>query len=236
MKNLLVFLLCFTVLSIMTTTAFAAETKVPTLSVNGEGIVEAAPDRAAISIGVVTQDKDAAHAQSANAKAAQDVINSIVALGVDRKNINTSDYSFRPTYHQDANRQSILNGYEVRNTVHVMLNDLELVGKVIDTALNHGANNIDSLDFGIKNRKKLQDEALLLAIRDARQRADLVARELGKTITGVQDVSINLGGVGAMRMNKMYAMAAMADMESSTPIEAGTLSCSASVHIIYTLS
>lgn len=235
MKNLLVLLLCFTVLSIMTTTAFAAETKSPTLSVNGEGIVEAAPDRAAISIGVVTQDKDAARAQSANAKAAQDVINSIVALGVERKNINTSDYSFRPTYRQEANRQSILSGYEVRNTVHVMLDDLELVGKVIDTALNHGANNIDSLDFGIKNRKKLQDEALVLAIRDARQRADLVARELGKTITGVQDISINLGGVGAMRMNKMYAMAAMADMESSTPIEAGTLSCSASVHIIYTL-
>jgi len=235
MKNLLVLLLCFTVLSIMTTTAFAAETKSPTLSVNGEGIVEAAPDRAAISIGVVTQDKDAARAQSANAKAAQDVINSIVALGVERKNINTSDYSFRPTYRQEANRQSILSGYEVRNTVHVMLDDLELVGKVIDTALNHGANNIDSLDFGIKNRKKLQDEALLLAIRDARQRADLVAHELGKTITGVQDISINLGGVGAMRMNKMYAMAAMADMESSTPIEAGTLSCSASVHIIYTL-
>ena len=235
MKNLLVLLLCFTVLSIMTTTAFAAETKSPTLSVNGEGIVEAAPDRAAISIGVVTQDKDAARAQSANAKAAQDVINSIVALGVERKNINTSDYSFRPTYRQEANRQSILSGYEVRNTVHVMLDDLELVGKVIDTALNHGANNIDSLDFGIKNRKKLQDEALVLAIRDARQRADLVAHELGKTITGVQDISINLGGVGAMRMNKMYAMAAMADMDSATPIEAGTLSCSASVHIIYTL-
>ena len=237
MKNLFILLIPFLILSLMTTKAFAAEENVPTLSVSGEGIVETAPDRAAISIGVVTQDKDASRAQSANAKAAQDVINSIVALGVERKNINTSDYSFRPTYRQDANHQSILSGYEVRNSVHVMLDDLDLVGKVIDTALNHGANNIDSLDFGIKNRKKLQDEALVLAIRDARQRADLVARELGKTVTGIKEISINTGGVGSMRMNnKMYAMAEMAAMDVATPIEAGTLTCSASVHIIFTLS
>ena len=236
MKSIVMMLIPFLFLSLMTTKAFAEEAKIPTLSVSGEGIIETAPDRAAISIGVVTQDKDATRAQSANAKAAQDVINAIVALGVDRKYINTSDYSFRPTYRQDANRQNVLNGYEVRNTVHVMLDNLDLVGKVIDTALNHGANNIDSLDFGIKNRKKLQDEALVLAIRDARQRADLVARELGKTITGVQEISINNGGVGGMRMNKMYAMAEMASMDAATPIEAGTLTCTASVHIVFTLS
>ena len=236
MKSLFLLIIPILMLSLMSTTAFAAESKVPTLSVNGEGIVEAAPDMATISIGVVTQDKDASRAQSANAKSAQDIINSIVALGVDRKKIGTSDYTFRPTYRQDTNRQSILNGYEVRNTVHVILDNLDLVGKVIDTALNHGANNIDSLDFGIKNRKKLQDDALVLAIRDARQRADLVARELGKSIVGVQDISINTGSIGAMRMNKAYAMAEMASMDAATPIEAGTLTCSASVHIVFILN
>ena len=221
----------------MTTKAFAAESeKVPTLSVNGEGMVEAAPDRATISIGVLTQDREASRAQATNAKTAQDVINSIVALGVERKNINTSDYNFRPTYRQDENRRQEIYGYEVRNTVYVVLDNLDLVGKVIDAALNHGANNIDSLDFGIKNRKKLQDDALILAIRDARQRAELVARELGKSIVGVEDISINTGGVGVMRANqKMYAMAEMA-MDAATPIEAGTLTCSASVHITFILS
>ena len=224
-------------LSLMTTKAFAAESeRVPTLSVSGEGMVEATPDRATISIGVLTQDREASRAQATNAKTAQDVINSIVALGVERKNINTSDYNFRPTYRQDENRRQEIYGYEVRNTVYVVLDNLDLVGKVIDAALNHGANNIDSLDFGIKNRKKLQDEALVLAIRDARQRAELVAHELGKSIVGVQDISINTGGVGVTRANqKMYAMAEMA-MDSSTPIEAGTLTCSASVHISFILS
>ena len=235
MKNLFILLVPFLMLSLMTTRAFAAEDKVPTLSVNGEGIIEAAPDRATISIGVVTQDKDASRAQAENAKAAQEIINSIVALGIERKNIHTSDYNFRPTYRQEENRRNVINGYAVNNTVYIMLDNLELVGKVIDTALSHGANNIDSLEFGIKNRKKLQDDALVLAIRDARQRGELVARELGKSIVGIKDVSINTGSIGAMRMNKMY-MANAASMDYETPIEAGTLTCTASVHIVFILN
>ena len=236
MKNLLLFFIPFLMLMITTSTTFAAEEKIPTLSVSGEGVVEAAPDRATISVGVVTQDRDASRAQAANAKAAQDIINSIVSLGVERKNIHTSDYNFRPTYRQEENRRNEINGYVVNNTIYIMLDNLNLVGKVIDTALSNGANNINSLDFGIKNRKKLQDEALVLAIRDARQRAELVARELGKSIVGIQDVSINTGGVGMVRMNKMYAMAESATMDYATPIEAGTLSCSASVNVTFRLS
>lgn len=235
MKNLFILLIPFLMLSLIPAKALAAE-GVPTISVSGEGFVEAAPDRATISIGVLTQDKDASRAQTENARTAQNVINAIVKLGIERKNINTSDYNFRPTYRQDEGRRNVIDGYAVSNTIYVVLDNLDLVGKVIDTALSNGANNIDSLDFGIKNRKKLQDEALILAIRDAKQRAELVARELGKTIVGVNDISVNTSGVGAMRANqKMYAMAEMS-MDAATPIEAGTLTCSASVHVTFILS
>ncbi len=236
MKNLFLFLIPFLMLSLMTTRVFAAEERVPTLSVNGEGIVEAAPDRATISVGVLTQDRDASRAQNLNAKAAQEIINSIVALGVERKYIRTSDYNFRPTYRQEENRRHEIDGYAVSNTINIIVDDLDLVGKVIDASLNHGANNIDSLDFGIKNRKRLQDEALIAAIRDARQRAELVARELGKSIVGIQDISINTGGVGVIRSNHMMMKAEAAMLDYKTPIEAGTLSCSASVHINFILS
>lgn len=235
MKNLFIFLIPFLMLQLMTVTAFAEE-KLPTLSVSGEGIVEAAPDRATISIGVVTQDKDATRAQSSNAKTAQDIINSITALGVERKYIRTSDYNFRPTYRQEDNHRNEISGYAVSNTVNVIVDNLDLVGKIIDSALSNGANNIDSLDFGIKNRKKLQDDALILAIKDARRKAELVANELGKSIVGVQDISINTGGVGVMRSNMMMMKAEAAMMDSATPIEAGTLTCSASVNVTFILN
>ena len=236
MKNILMLIIPFLMITLMTTKAFAAEERVPLLSVNGQGIVEAAPERATISIGVQTQDRDASRAQALNAKAAQDIINSIVSLGVERKYIRTSDYNFRPTYRQDENRRNEINGYIVNNTVYIVLDDLSLVGKVIDVSLSHGANNINSLDFGIKNRKKLQDEALAMAIRDAKQRAELVARELGKTIVGIQNISIDTGGVDVMRSNSIMMKAEMAMADYATPIEGGTLTCSASVRITFILS
>ena len=237
MKNSAIWILTFIMMVVinMSSVNAADEEKFPTVSIRGEGTIEVAPDRATISISVQTQDKDASRAQVANAKAAQEVINSIVALGVDRKYIHTSDYSFRPTYRQEENRRNEINGYVVNNTVYVVLDNLELVGKVIDASLSNGANNINSLDFGVKDRKKLQDDALILAIRDARQRADLVARELGRTVIGIQDISVNTGSVDMMRANsKAYAMIESADY--ATPIEAGTLSCSASVNITFILS
>ena len=54
------FSLTFLIVMMICTTTFAAEIPPPTISVNGEGIVEAQPDRATISVGVVTREKNPA--------------------------------------------------------------------------------------------------------------------------------------------------------------------------------
>ena len=219
-----------------TTTAATPEEHLPTLSVNGEGIVEAATDRAAISIGVVTQDRDATQASASNAKAAQGIVNAIVGLGIERRNIHTGDYNFRPTYRQEESHHHEISGYVVSNSVNVTVDNLELVGKIIDAALANGANNINSLDFGFKDQKSLRDQALVVAIKDARRKAELVARELGKSIVSVQDVNINDGGFFGMQRNMKAMPTVEMSMDAATPIEAGTLACSASVHVTFVLS
>lgn len=213
----------------------SAEEKIPTISVNGEGVVEVAPDRATISLGVVTRDKDAAKVQSDNAKIASDIIKSISALGIDKKNIRTGNYSLHPLYRQDNNRR-VADGYEANNTVTVIVDDLNLVGKVIDAALANGANNVDSLEFGIKDKSKLQNEAIRLAVRDARAKAEVVAAELGKNIIGVINVSVNSGYISAPRANKMFMADMKAEQSLATPIESGMLNCSASVHAEFEIS
>ena len=115
-------------------TTFAEEIPPPIISVSGEGIVEAQPDRATISVGVVTRAKNPSEVQAANAKAAASVINSIVALGVERKNISTGNYNFNPIYRHTDNGKRILDGYEASNSVTVIVDDLNLVGKIIDAA------------------------------------------------------------------------------------------------------
>ena len=218
----------------LTATAYAEE-RLPTISVSGEGVVEVSPDRATISIGVISRDKDVGKVQSENARIANDIIKSVTALGVDRKNIRTGNYSFRQIYRNDQNRRRIFDGYEVNNTVTIIVDDLNIIGKIIDTSLSHGANNIDSLDFGIRDKNSLQAEALKIAVRDARSKAEVVAAALGKSIVGVRSVSINSGNISAPRFAKM-AMVMEDSANFETPVESGTLSCSASVHIEFEIS
>lgn len=218
-------------------TTFAEELKVPTISVSGEGVVEVAPDRATVTLGVVTREKNPAAVQSSNARAAQSVINSIVALGVERRNITTGNYNFSPTYRHHNDGRTELDGYEAVNSVTVIVDDLSIVGKIIDAALKNGANRVDDLSFGLRNKTAYQDEALRLAILDAKRKAEVAARALGKNILGVWSVSINSASVIAPRNYKMSrAMTEDAAVGLETPVEGGTLNCSASVHVEFEIS
>lgn len=218
-------------------TTFAEELKPPTISVSGEGVVEAQPDRATISVGVVTRDKNPSAVQAANAKAATSVINSIVALGIERKNISTGNYNFNPTYRHYDNGRNEIDGYEATNSVTIIVDDLDLVGKIIDAALNHGANRVNSLNFGLRDKTAYQDKALKLAILDAKRKAEVAANALGKQIVGVYAVSINHSSIEAPRNYKMARSMAMDEAASfETPIESGTLHCSANVHIEFEIN
>ena len=228
-----IFLAIF-MLTFMINVTVSAEEYVPTISVSGEGVIEVPPDIATISLGVVSRNKDAAQVQSDNARIATNVINSVVALGIERRNIRTGNYNFRQVYHNDDNNRRIFDGYEVTNTVTIIVNDLSKIGKIIDSALSNGANQVDSLNFGIRDKEKFQNDALRLAVRDALKKAEIAAAELGKSIVSVRSVSINSASISVPRMEKL----AMRNMDSSfeTPIESGTLNCSASVHVEFEIS
>ena len=216
-------------------TAFAEE-RIPTISVSGEGVVEVSPDRATISVGVVSREKDPAKVQAENAKIASEIIRAVSALGVERKNIRTGNYSFRQIYRNDPNRRRVFEGYEVNNTVTITVDDLNLVGKIIDSSLSHGANSIESLQFGVRDKSALQSEALKIAVRDAKTKAEVVAAGLGKNIVGVLNVSVNSGAISAPRFAKLAMVADMEEANFETPIEGGTLSCSANVHVEFEIS
>ena len=224
-----IFLLAVMILMVSTTTF--AEENFKIISVSGEGIIETSPDRATISVGVICRNKDAAKVQADSARIATDIINSIVALGIDRKNIRTGNYNFRQIFRNDENRRNFFDGYEINNSVTIIVDDIKIVGKIIDSALSHGANSVDSLNFGLRDKKNFQTEAIKLAVRDARAKAEIVARELGKNIIGVRRVDVHSGSISAPRYSKLAMAVADSENFFETPVEGGSLSCSASVNV-----
>jgi len=155
-----------------------------------------------------------------------------------QKEINQIIAQIDSNAYVEYNGKKLLEGYEAANSVTIIVDDLKLVGKVIDAALNHGANHVDSLNFGLRNKTAYQDEALRLAVLDAKRKAEIVAATLGKSILSVRNVSINSNRVSAPQNYKMVrAMAATEDAVAyETPIESGNLQCSASVHVEFEIS
>lgn len=217
--------------------AFAApqqETPRPTLSIDGQGTGTAAPDMATVTIGVTTQGKDAAKAQNDNAWVSNQIQAAVRGLGIEEKDIQTRNYSFYPNYSTDKDHRNEVTGYTVNNSVIVVVRDIKLTGKVIDAALSNGANEINSLDFSASDTKAVREVALLNAIQDARDKADIIAKGLGKRIVGIQNVSESTGYIETRRFGGNMLMAVAKD--AATPIAPGSLSLTANVHIDFILS
>ena len=234
-EKILIFFLILSAILLADVPAFAAEEELSLLSVDGNGSVQATPNKTTIEIGVSTNAKDAATAQNENARLSVAVQNAVNKAGIDKKFIKTKNYSFRPTYSRNERKENEIVGYVVDNTVIVTVHDLELVGKVIDTALRNGANRVNSLNFSASNDESAKKVALNAALADAKSKAEIIAKGLGKKIIGIHRVSESTGAFSARSYN-MVALKANFDMsEATTPVEAPELTLNASVHIEFIL-
>ena len=212
----------------------SAEEAVPTLTVNGVGSAQIAPDMAEVTLGVVTEARDAAKAHADNAAQAARVQSALKALGIAERDIQTTRYDFSPIYDVKDNGRNVTTGYTVTNAVVVKVRNLTNVGKVIDTALANGANRVDSLEFSASDPSAAKNAALADAARDARSKADAVAKALGVHIVRILNVYADAQSDSTPR-NFMPMMMAKEAYDASTPIAAGELSYEASVNITYVI-
>ena len=211
----------------------SAEESVSTLTMSGVGSAQIAPDMAEVTLGVVTEARDAAKAHADNAAQATQVQSGLKALGIAERDIQTTRYDFSPIYDVKDNGRSVTTGYTVTNAVVVKVRNLTNVGKVIDTALANGANRVDSIEFSASDPSAAKSAALADAARDARSKADAVARALGVRI--VRILNVHADTQSHTSHNYMPMMMAKEAYDAATPITAGELSFEASASITYVI-
>jgi uncharacterized protein YggE len=212
--------------------AAAAQVAVPalrTITMGGTGTVKGPPDMADISAGVTTEAPAAAAALTANTAAMNRVFTALEKQGIARRNIQTSNFSVSPNYaSRTPNEAPRLIGYRVSNQVHVILEDVTKVGTALDALVTAGANQMNGLNFGIKEPAPLLAKARAEAVADARLRAQQYAAAAGVTLGPILSISEN----GAEPPRPMYRMMAMA-AESSVPVASGEESVFATVTMVW---
>lgn len=216
--------------------ASAAETTAPTpatITIGGTGTAYVAPDTAEITVGVVTEEADAARTHAENAAQTARVHNAVRALGVADRDIQTVHYDFSQRYDmRDGSRSEVI-GYTAQNSVVITVRDLNNVGKIIDAALANGANRIDSLNFTASDTSAAKNEALTDAVHGAKEKAQAVASALGVRLVRIANVYADTQADMPRNENYMPMMMAKGASAAATPIAPGELSVVATVNVTY---
>lgn len=147
------------------------------MTVTGVGSVSAQPNVAKINLGVETQDEELTKAQQDNAQTLNKVIDSLVQMGIPREDIQTVDYFIYPQYDYVDGKQEF-RGYQVTHTIQVTIKDLSQTGKVIDTAVQNGANRVSNIEFTIDNPQQYYKRALNRALENAVSKAQTIANQM----------------------------------------------------------
>lgn len=170
-------------------------------SAEGTGEVFAVPDTAIINAGVSATGATVTEAQSKINSASKKIIDAIKKLGIDEKDIKTTNYSVYPTYSDvrpiipqpdviiDGGNQRIT-GYTASENLEIKVKDVEKVNSVVDSATANGANVVGNVSFGFTDEKQaeLEDEARKEAVKNARQKAQSLAGAAGLRIGRVINV------------------------------------------------
>lgn len=226
---------------LISTAALAAEVPPsvgpPSVTVQGESQVDAAPDQAIIELGVESRAESAADAQNRVNRVSAAILSALQTMGVDEQDVQTSALSLIPLAGSQAagrasNPAEII-GYRALDSVRIRLRDLSRVGPVIDAGLRAGANRVQGVTFDLVDARGARTQALKQAVADAAAKAAAIAQALGLRLGPVREV--REGNVGIRPVMMQQAMM-RAESAASTAVSPGQVTVSASVTLTYGLS
>jgi len=208
------------------TTSQESSVNLNTIVVTGIGTIHTKPDIAMVNIGVQTESKTAQDALQQNSDKMNSVMDSLKTNGIPEGNIKTLSYRLDPIIRYDENTPALI-GYTAVNTIQITLEDVNMVGSIIDISVSAGANLVHNIQFTVSKDRlnELREDAIDAAVNDAQQKADATSRSLGVRLIGPISVSLTPG----YEPRPYYEEARIA----GTPITPGDLEISSNVQVTY---
>jgi len=212
----------------------ATEKEPSVLTVTGFGEVRIAPDEATVRLGVTRQRETAQEAQEEVNQVAQEILSAVIQLGVRAEHIQTAELRLSPVYttrRPGSSSEPRVVAYWASNMVSVRLENLALVGLVIDAAMKAGGNQLQGVHFALRNDLSAKEQALKEAVQAASQKAKAISEALDVKI--IEVLEVNEGSVSIrVPPQRIEALLARVDADA-TPVSPGQLTVGASVTIRY---
>lgn len=175
-----------------------------TVIITGTGKVSAVPDVSTISFTIKSESKNdnTKALQEEVSKKADSVFAKLKELGIDEKDIKTTNYSVNPKYgYRDCYStssvtpcdSSVVIGYEARESVDIKIRNTENVSKVLDVLAAEKITEVYGPNFTIDDIEAVRDSARDLAIQDAKDKAEVLSKSLGVKIKRIVSFSDDAG-------------------------------------------
>ncbi|HPF87700.1 MAG TPA: SIMPL domain-containing protein [Candidatus Limiplasma sp.] len=216
--------LCVLLVIMLSLVCVSALAQSNTVSAIGTATISLEPDIASFSVGITTQDTLVTTAQTANAAAMQTVLNALTAQGVSQDDLQTDSYSVYPVYSYETDTPTVT-GYEISNTVTVIVRNVDQLPSLLDAAVEAGANNVYSLGFQSSETTSAYDQALKAAAQDALRKASMMAQAIGRESGATISLEELSTSGDTYTSSRTYSL----DSSYATPIETGMVTVSAQV-------
>ncbi len=214
-----------------TPVAVSTAPQVRTINANGTGEVYLVPDVAYINIGVRVDADEVSQALSKNNIQANEISQALQALGVEQKDIQTSNFNVYPMMDYGIDGQVTRRYFVVENTVYVTVRDLSNLGNLLDAVVRSGANTINGISFDVLDKVAAEAQARDTAIKNAKTEAEAIAKAAGVKLGEIQSVYVSTSrGTTPVYEAKGIGGAAA---PSSVPVAAGQLMITVDASITY---
>jgi len=208
--------------------------KTDTFTVSGEGKVTMIPDIAVVNVGVTAQGASVSLVQQQLNKKMNAVIESVKRIGIDSKDIQTTNYNISPTYDYTNSSQRVT-GYQANANLTMKVRKIDNANAVIDVATGNGANEVGGVSFDVDDKTKAENQAREQAVADAKSKAQTAAKAAGFHLGRV--INYSEGGGAAPRPIMMEkALSDSASSGSPTQIEPGSSELTVIVSLSYEIN
>jgi uncharacterized protein YggE len=204
-----------------------------TIEVAGTGEAHVAPDVASLNLAIETHAPTAQQSAGQNAALAQKVVDALTTKLQGKGKVWTGGYSLYPEYNEPRpNEKPVVTGYRAENSITVETGEIGLLGGLIDTAIDAGANRINFLNFTLRDESQARSQAIALAAKDAQAQAASLAKAIGVTLGPVIRAT-TVPQAGPAPVMQMRAMAMSSSMGAPTPVQPNEVTVPATVSITY---
>lgn len=165
-----------------------------TMTVQGTSTLKVMPDVVSVHFTIQTNGTTSAEANDANAKIYNALKNALIRDGIEVSKIGTENFNVYPNSYYDYGKGKTINdGFVAAHSVKVEFsaNETDRLSLVVDDGINAGA-GVSYINFELSSglQEQYKAQALEAASKDARVKADAVAKGFGKSTGKLVSISV----------------------------------------------